>query len=592
MCAPPDYNNTTNNNNRNVALRLCDSASCGRSTAIMAISDDEKHSKMEMPGSPPDMDEVHVADNADGLHRRLNNRQIQLIAIGGSIGTALFVSIGAGLAKGGPASLLLAFFLYPCVLALVNNSIAEMITLYPVSGGFIRLAGHFVDDAMGFMTGWNFFLYEALLIPFEISALTLVASYWSPVVSTPGPTVGICIGVIACYGALNFLAVRGYGEAEFWLSGGKVILLFMLFFFTFITMVGGNPQGDAYGFRYWKNPGAFNTFISEGDKGRFQGFLGALWSAAFAVVGPEYIAMVAAEAKRPRIYIKAAFKTVYWRFGLFFFGSALCVGIVLPYNYPDLVAVHIDGAESKGAAASPYVMAMDRLNVSVFPHIVNALLMTSIFSAGNTYTYCATRSLYGLALDGRAPRFLRKCNSRGVPIYCFMIVMLFPFLSLLSAGSSSAQVIGWLAALVTGGGIVDFVSMSITFIFYYRACKAQGLDRSKLPYYGRFQPYGAYIAIFVQVLILIFSGYRSIKPFDATVFFQTYTMQILAPILFIGWKVIKRTRFIRPHEADLVWERPHIDAYENKFTEPPVGFWAEMLALVGYKKQRVRQIEG
>lgn len=547
---------------------------------------------MEMPGSPPDMDDLHIADNADGLHRRLNNRQIQLIAIGGSIGTALFVSIGAGLAKGGPGSLLIVFIIYPCVLALVNNSIAEMTTLYPVSGGFIRLAGHFVDDALGFMTGWNFFLYEALLIPFEISALTLVISYWSDEVSTAGPTAGICIGVIACYGALNFLAVRGYGEAEFWLSGGKVILLFMLFFFTFITMVGGNPAHDVYGFRYWKTPGAFAEYRSTGDKGRFEGLLGALWSAAFAVVGPEYISMVAAEAKRPRIYIKAAFKTVYWRFGLFFFGSALCVGIVLPYNYDALVRIHLNGGEGAGAAASPYVMAMDRLKITVFPDIVNALMMTSIFSAGNTYTYCATRSLYGLALDGRAPRFLRKCNSRGVPIYCFMIVMLFPFLSLCSVGSNSAQVITWLAALVTGGGIVDFVSMSITFIFYHRACKAQGLDRRTLPYYGRFQPYGAYIAVVIQVLILIFNGYTYIKPFDVVGFFQTYTMQILAPILFIGWKLVKRTRFVKPHEADLVWERPTIDRYEAKFTEPPVGFWAEMLALVGYKRQRVREIEG
>lgn len=120
-----------------------------------------------------------IAENADNLQRRLNNRQIQLIAIGGSIGTALFVSIGGGLHSGGPASLFIAYIMYSCMLALVNNSIAEMTVLYPVSGGFIRLAGHFVDDAFGFMAGWNFFIYEALLIPFEITALTLVLGFWS-----------------------------------------------------------------------------------------------------------------------------------------------------------------------------------------------------------------------------------------------------------------------------------------------------------------------------------------------------------------------------------------------------------------------------
>ena len=120
-----------------------------------------------------------IAENADMLQRRLSNRQIQLIAIGGSIGTALFVSIGGGLHYGGPGSLFIAYTIYACMLALVNNCIAEMTTHYPVSGGFIRLAGHFVDDALGTMAGWNFFIYEALLIPFEITALTLVLGFWS-----------------------------------------------------------------------------------------------------------------------------------------------------------------------------------------------------------------------------------------------------------------------------------------------------------------------------------------------------------------------------------------------------------------------------
>jgi len=141
----------------------------------------------------------HTTDNADGLHRLLNNRQIQLVAIGGSIGTALFVSIGGGLAKGGPLGLFLAYTIYSGILACVNNGIAEMTTYMPVSGGFIRLAGHWADDALGFMAGWNFFLYEGLLIPFEITAINLVLSYWSPEITNPGPTAGICIGVIILY---------------------------------------------------------------------------------------------------------------------------------------------------------------------------------------------------------------------------------------------------------------------------------------------------------------------------------------------------------------------------------------------------------
>lgn len=136
-----------------------------------------------------------LSDNADLLQRRLNNRQIQLIAIGGSIGTAIFVSIGGALAKGGPISLLLAYLIYACFLGMVNNGVAEMTILHPVSGGFVRMAGKWVDDAFGFAAGWNFFFYEALIIPFEITALTLVISFWSNNV----PAAAVCAGCIVCY---------------------------------------------------------------------------------------------------------------------------------------------------------------------------------------------------------------------------------------------------------------------------------------------------------------------------------------------------------------------------------------------------------
>ena len=201
-----------------------------------------------------------------------------------------------------------------------------------------------------------------------------VISFWDPSIANPGPTAGICIGVIICYAAINILAVKAYGEAEFWLSGGKVILIFSLFFFTFITMVGGNPEGDAYGFRHFRIGDAFKAadYGVGGSLGRFEGFLACLWNACFTVVGPEYISMVAAEAKRPRTYIKTAFKTVYFRFGLFFIGGALAVGIVCSSNDPALRA-SVEGGEGSGtAAASPYVIAMENLNVKIFPHIVNA----------------------------------------------------------------------------------------------------------------------------------------------------------------------------------------------------------------------------
>ncbi|KAJ4160154.1 hypothetical protein NW754_003278 [Fusarium falciforme] len=553
------------------------------------MSSDEKDSYKGVASPNPELSNNNEGDNADGLHRRLNNRQIQLIAIGGTIGTGLFIGIGAGLAKGGPGSLLVCTALYSCVLALVNNSIAEMTTYMPVSGGFIRLAGAWVDDALGFMVGWNFFFYEALLIPFEIVALNLVLSFWNDNITNAGPTAGFCAAIIVSYGVLNVLAVGVFGEAEFWLSAGKVILILILFAFTFVTMVGGNPQHHAYGFTYWKNAhDAFATYRTEGDLGRLEGFMGAMAAAAFYVVGPDYISMVAAEAKHPSRYIKTAFKTVYFRFGLFFIGAALTCGIVLDHKDPTLVSVHLGDGDSSTAAASPYVIAMKNMGIDVLPHVVNALLFTTIYSAGNTYTYCATRSLYSLALEGRAPAFLRKTTKNGVPIYCFAVTMLFPLLSFLQLDSSSSEALSILLALITGGGIVDYITMSITFLFYYRACKVQGVDRKKMPYYGYFQPYGAWIALVLQIVVVYTYGYTSLAPFNAKNFFSNYTMQIIAPFLYLGWKLLKGTKLVKAEECDLVWDRPVLDAYEERMMilEPPTSFWTETRDMFRFKQKK------
>lgn len=163
--------------------------------------------------------------------------------------------------------------------------------------------------------------------------------------------------------------------------------------------------------------------------------------------------------------------------------------------------------------------------------------------------------------------------------------MLFPFLSFLQLGNGSAKVLNWLINIVTGGGLITFLMISITFINYYKACEAQGVDRKTRPYYGYFQPYGAYIALVIQTLIAVFYGYGSFTPWSVSSFFTNYTMQILAPILFFGWKFIKKTRYVRPHEVDLVWERPAIEAYENSIATPPTGFWTEMGHLVGIRRK-------
>ncbi|KAF4999676.1 hypothetical protein FDECE_11430 [Fusarium decemcellulare] len=552
----------------------------------MNISGSEK--KVTAADHEPDHEDIQsgqIQYDNDGLHRRVGNRQIQLFAIGGSIGTGLFVSIGGALFKAGPIGLLLAFTFYSCLIGLVNNCMAEMCVLMPVSGGFVRLAGKWVDEALGFTAGFNLFCYQAISIPFEITALSVVLGFWRDDI----PPAAVCAACIVAYAIINVTAVKYYGETEFWLSSGKVLLIAILYSFTFVTMVGGNPANDVYGFRYWRDPGPFSEWITAGDLGRFEGFLAAMWVGILMIVGPEYISMIAAEAERPRVYIKNAFKTVYWRFGLFFIGGALCVGIILPSNDPQLTAFVEGSASGAGtAAASPYVIAMSNLNIRVLPHITNALLFTSIFSAGNTYVFCATRNLYSLALEGQAPKFLTRCDRRGVPFYCLGITLLFSLLSFLQVSNSGSKVLDWLINLLSSGGLINFIVICITYLRFYSACKAQGIDRKTLPYCGWFQPYSAWIGLIFLVIIALCQGYIVFLPgnFAADSFLTKYTMIILAPITYLGWKVCFRSKVIKSEDVDLVWLRPEIDAYESNLPDLPKPLFAQLCQKLARSQDR------
>lgn len=164
---------------------------------------------------------------------------------------------------------------------------------------------------------------------------------------------------------INVLAVEWYGESEFWAALGKVILIVALICFTFIVMLGGNPLGDRFGFRYWQSPGAFAEYFYEGDTGRWLGFLQCLVLASFTIAGPDYVSMSAGEAQNPRVVMPRAFNAVFYRLTAFFVLGSLAVGILVPYNDEEMESAFESNAP--GAAASPYVVAMNRLQIRILP---------------------------------------------------------------------------------------------------------------------------------------------------------------------------------------------------------------------------------
>ncbi|TFK42322.1 general amino acid permease AGP2 [Crucibulum laeve] len=525
--------------------------------------------ELEKPGDAQVLEDifssqVNLGDTLryDQTHRKLKNRHIQLIGIGGTIGTALFVQIGVSLTKGGPGSLFLAFTLWCTFIMAINNCLSEMVTWIPISSPFVRFADRFVDPALGFCAGINFFVFEAALIPYEIVAFSVVIRFWTDEI----PVVAIICFVLLCYALLNIFAVRYYGESEFWLAMGKVLLAIGLIAFTFVTMVGGNPLKDVYGFRNWNPP--FAEFLKTGSLGRFLGFLACLIQASFTIAGPDYVSMAAGEAEAPRRVMPKAFNSVFYRLTTFFVIGSLCVGIVVPYSDPDLLNA-ISNAHP-GAGSSPYVIAMRHMHIPILPHIVNALVLSAIFSAGNSYVFCASRTLFGLALEGKVPRFLSHCTKGGVPIYCVLVTLAISLLAFLQVSNNAAIVLQWFVNLVTASQLLNYAIIAFTYLRFHKALKVQGISRDTLPHKSFWQPFCGYYALAGTFTMAFVGGYTVFLPghWDVPTFLFSYLMIGILPVLFLAWKVIHKTEWRRPEDVTFFEaERMEIDRYEERIEQ-------------------------
>lgn len=443
-----------------------------------------------------------------------------------------------------------------------------MVTWMPISSPFVRYADRFVDDALGITAGINFFIFEAALVPYEVVAFNVILQYWTDKI----PTAAVIVFVLVTYAFLNFYAVKYYGESEFWLASGKVLLATGLIVFTFITMVGGNPLREAYGFRFWKpenSPGApFSEYLYTGNTGRMTGFMACLIQAAFTIAGPDYVSMAAGEAMSPRKNMPIAFRSVFWRLTFFFVLGSLCVGIVVDHNDPNLLAALSDA--KPGAGSSPYVIAMIRMGIPVLPHIVNFLVLSAVYSAGNSYVFCASRTLYGLALDGKAPRIFSKCNKNGVPHYAVGLTLAISLLAFLQLSNNTAVVLQWFISLVTASQLLNYAFISFTFLRYYKALRAQAIDRNTLPYKSIWQPFCGYYGLIGTSIMAVVSGYEVFLPgrWDIPTFLFSYTMIAVCPTLFIVWKVWKRTEIRKLTEIDFFEkDRMLVDQYEAELVD-------------------------
>ncbi|KAJ0336244.1 hypothetical protein COL922a_008206 [Colletotrichum nupharicola] len=305
--------------------------------------------------------------------RGLSPRHVQLMAIAGGIGVGLFVGVGGVLSKAGPLPLIIGYiiygvgFIWPTTL-----NVAEMVAWLPIRGSIYELAARFVDPALGFAMGWTYFFAGAMLVCTEYSAVATVMGYWNVDVN---PTVWIAMVLAVCY-FLNMAAVKWFGESEFVMGSTKVLLLLGLMMATFITMVGGNPKHDAYGFRNWSNGNFVHAYYADGATGVFLSVCISVRYAAFTIGGPDTISLAAGEIQNPRKTIPRVSKMIINRILFFYIFGILAVGIICNSRDERLLGA-IDSGDA-GAAASPWVLGLLSHGISGFlPGLINFLILLS-----------------------------------------------------------------------------------------------------------------------------------------------------------------------------------------------------------------------
>jgi len=486
------------------------------------------------------------AEEPEQIRRDLGSRHINMIAIAGMIGTGLFLGSGKVLAIAGPAGALLAYTFMGFITLGVSYTTGEITTFMPRTGGFIRHATKFVEPALGAAVGWNFWYTMAIVVPTDMSAAATIIKFWNTSVHS---AVWITIFSVIII-VLNFLNVKLYGESEVIFASLKIMLIVGLIIGGLVIDLGGGPNHEYIGGSYWRDPGAFNTYILDGSAGRFLAFWKVLLTAAFSFGNVQVVAISGSETRNPRKIIPSATKKTFLRVFIFYVLSILIVGLIVRFDDPSLTI------STGNAAQSPFVIAFVRSGIQVVPSIINAVVCTSAISAGSSCIFFASRTLYGLSRDGHAPKILQRCNRFGTPHYAVGLTCCLMPLVYLNVGNDSSIVFGWLVNITTVSGLIGWVVIEVTYLRFHAGLKVQGYDRKELPYRSPGQPYTAWITLVCVVLILLTSGFDVFVEGNFTVadFMTCYLNLAIFAVLYIFFKIFLKSKVVPLDTMDLQTE--------------------------------------
>jgi len=365
-------------------------------------------------------------------------------------------------------------------------------------------------------------------MPAEISAATTLLGFWNPDINH-FIVISIFWVIIAI---INFSPVQVYGEFEFYFAFFKVVLIVFFIIGGIILDLGWFPGQEKIGFRFWKEPyPLFREYISTGFQGRFLGFWSTMIFAAFAYGNVQVVAIAGAETRNPRISIPAALKRTFFRVVIFYVASIFVISLTIPADDERLQLT------TGNAHQSPFVIAFSRAGIKALPSVINAIVLTSAFSSGNSCTFLSSRTLHGLALDGHAPSIFLKLNRFRIPYVAVSASVIWGAVAYLSLNDGAYQVFLWLVSLVTTAGILSWIMIGITYLRFHNALRVQNIPRDRLPYRSPFQPYITYYGLVMNVLILVFSGWHSFVPaFKPSLFLSNYLNCLIYPVIYFSCK--------------------------------------------------------
>ena len=442
------------------------------------------------------------------LKRSLKSRHMNMIALGGAIGTGLFVAGGEVVSTAGPGGALVAYGFIGIMVYFLMTSLGEMTTYLPVSGSFGTHASRYVDKALGFALGWNFWFNWAITLAAELVASAFIMKYWFPDVPA---IVWSAIFLLILF-VLNYFSARSFGESEYVFSSIKVITVIV--------------------------------FLLLG----FSSILAIFMIAGFSFQGVELIGTAAGESEDPEKNIPKAVNSIFWRILLFYIGSFIVIGFLIPYNDPNLLNSSVENV-----SISPFTLVFDRFGFDWAAHFINAILLIAVLSAGNSGLFSSTRMLYAMSKSGDAPKFFSSINHRGVPIPALLATAAFGLFAFLTSLIGEGQAYTWLINISGMSGFITWVGIAIAHYRFRRAYVAQGHDVSKLPYKASLFPFGPLFALALCLIIIAGQNYTAFMG-ESIDWYGVSVAYIGLPVFFavyLWYKAKHKTKVVPLKEVNL-----------------------------------------